>query len=219
LILQEPYDLIEMYRNWVKRLMDELAKPLPGVDAQLRLSPPGRHHITPEKISKESAVLIVLYPDDGDICTIFIKRAEYNGAHSGQVGLPGGMYEMTDRNLRNTALRETCEETGICERKVQIIGSLTSLYIPVSGITVYPFVGYCCYKPDLKPDPTEVRYIIETTLSNLLDPGNQKHKSMIIGDSEIDIPYFDIDGDHIWGATAMIIAEFLEVLKRMNKSI
>lgn len=196
--------------------MDELAKPLPGIDAQLRLSPPGRNILTPGKEIKESAVLIVLYPDNGEIHTIFIKRAEYNGVHSGQVGLPGGKYEITDMNLRNTALREACEETGICEKQVQIIGALTSLHIPVSGITVYPFVGYCCSKPNIKPDPTEVKYIIETTISKLLDPANKKHKKMAIGDSEIEIPFFDINGDHIWGATAMIMAEFLEVVRRME---
>ncbi len=195
--------------------MDELAKPLPGVDAQLRLSPPGRENIIGNKSSKESAVLIVLYPNKGEIGTIFIKRTEYNGAHSGQVGLPGGMYEPTDNSLQNTALRETCEETGICEKKIQIIGALTSLYIPVSRIIVYPFVGYCCSKPALNPDPSEVKYIIETNLSKLLDPKNQKSKKMMVGDSEIEIPYFDINGDHIWGATAMIVAEFLEVAGRV----
>jgi 8-oxo-dGTP pyrophosphatase MutT (NUDIX family) len=203
-----------MDSNWVIRLMEELAKPLPGVEAQLRLSPPGRNLKT-EKSGKESAVLIILFQSEEKIRTIFIKRAEYNGVHSGQVSLPGGMFKHTDKTLRNTALRETREETGITENQVKIVGSLTSLHIPVSGITVYPYVGYCCERPEMTPDPFEVKYLIEASIEELLDPSNQKYKIMQIGDSEIEIPYFDINGEHIWGATAMIMAEFLEIIKKM----
>lgn len=204
-----------MDNKWVIRLIDELANPLPGIEAQLRLSPPGRNLIS-EKTGKASAVLIVLYQFSDRIRTVFIKRAEYNGIHSGQVGLPGGMYKQTDKTLLNTALRETWEETGISENQVNIAGSLTSLYIPVSGITVYPYVGYCRDKPVMTPDPAEVKYLIEVAVDELLDPVNQKLKIMHIGDSDIEIPYFDINGEHIWGATAMIMAEFLEVIKKIK---
>lgn len=206
---------MSMDNNWVIQLMDELAKPLPGIEAQLRLSPPGRN-IKSEKTGKESAVLIVLYISADKIRTVFIKRAEYYGIHSGQVGLPGGMYKHADKTLLNTALRETREETGITENQVRIIGSLTSLYIPISGITVYPYVGYCGEKPVMTPDPAEVKYLIEVSVEELLDPANQKLKIMQIGDSDIEIPYFDINGEHIWGATAMIMAEFLEVIKKIK---
>jgi 8-oxo-dGTP pyrophosphatase MutT (NUDIX family) len=199
--------------RWVTKLTDELARPLPGVEAQLRLSPPGRIPVKNEKPGKKSAVLVVLYGLKEKIGTVFIKRTEYLGVHSGQVSLPGGMYKLSDGSLRNTALRETREETGIPEDHISIIGALTSLHIPVSGITVFPFVGYCGERPVLTPDPFEVKYIIEANLDELLNPSNHKHKTMQIGDNEIDIPYFDIRGDHIWGATAMIISEFLEVVK------
>lgn len=204
-----------MYTEWLKQLIDELAKPLPGLEAQQRLSPPGVDHSPAGKSEKESAVLIVLYNDAGKTRTLFIKRAEYDGVHSGQVSLPGGMFKQSDINLRNTALRETFEETGIPESSVEIIGSLTALYIPVSGITVHPFVGFCRNKPTLTPDPTEVKYIIEAGIEELLNPDNQKYKVMQIGEKEVDIPYFDIYGEHIWGATAMIMSEFLEIIKRM----
>jgi 8-oxo-dGTP pyrophosphatase MutT (NUDIX family) len=204
-----------MDENWVLRLRNELSKPLPGIEAQIRLSPHGRSNIDKDTAGKDSAVLIVLYEYNRNKHTLFIKRADYNGVHSGQVSLPGGMFKQHDKILSNTALRETKEETGIPENKIQIVGSLTSLYIPVSGITVYPYVGFCLEKPELNPDPFEVKYMIEANVEELLDPCNQKYKIMQVGDSEIEIPYFDIQGEHIWGATAMIMSEFLEIIKKM----
>lgn len=204
-----------MHKTWVLRLTEELAKPLPGVEAQLRLSPPGRRPEIANTRVRESAVLIVLFLQEKQIRTVFIKRGEYEGVHSGQVSLPGGMYKVSDKSLKATALRETMEETGLPGEKISIIGNLTSLHIPVSNIKVYPFVGLYYDKPIFSPDTFEVKYIIETSLQELLNPKNQKFKIMQIGDSEIEIPYFDIRGDHIWGATAMIMSEFLELVKRI----
>jgi 8-oxo-dGTP pyrophosphatase MutT (NUDIX family) len=205
-----------MDEKWVSRLIEELGKPLPGVEAQLRLSPPGRLPVSNKKPPKDSAVLILLYSVGIKLLTVFIKRAEYDGVHSGQVGLPGGMCEITDIGLKNTALRETMEELGVASTQIEIIGSLTSLHIPVSNIRVYPFIGICQNRPDFKPDPHEVRYIIETHIEELLDRKNEKFKIMSVGENDIEIPYFDIRGDHIWGATAMIVSEFLEIVRRID---
>ena len=204
-----------MDKTWALRLTEELAKPLPGVEAQLRLSPPDRKFDVPEKPVRESAVLIVLYSSEKEIRTVFIKRTEYEGVHSGQVSLPGGMFKITDKNLKYTALRETMEETGLQGDGIEIIGKLTSLHIPVSNIKVFPFVGLYQGHPEFSPDTYEVKYIIEAPLAELLNPLNHKYKIMKIGETEIEIPYFDISGDHIWGATAMIMSEFLEVVKKI----
>jgi|WetSurMetagenome_2_1015567.scaffolds.fasta_scaffold18777_3 8-oxo-dGTP pyrophosphatase MutT (NUDIX family) len=204
-----------MEKDWVTRLIAELAGPLPGVEAQLRLSPPERRMVEPGTRKRKSAVLFVLYPVQEKVYTVFIKRSEYNGIHSGQVGLPGGMYKRTDCTLLNTALRETMEETGIPEHEIAVAGNLTPLHIPVSNIQVFPFVGICQTKPEMKHDPREVSYLIECSMNELTDPGNQKHKNMYIGEREIIIPYYDIRGDHIWGATAMIVSEFTEIFKRV----
>jgi len=204
-----------MDEKWVCRLIEELGNPLPGVEAQLRLSPPGRSAVSANKSTKDSAVLILLYPIGTKVVTVFIKRADYDGVHSGQVSLPGGMCENTDIDLKNTALRETMEELYVSGTQVEIIGSLTPLHIPVSDIRVYPFVGICQIRPDFKPDPREVRYIIETSIDELMDPKNKKSKMMAVGDHDIEIPYFDIKADHIWGATAMIMSEFLEIVRKI----
>lgn len=207
-----------MERLWIEKLEEELAKPLPGIEAQQRLSPPERRNAEyPLHNVKKSAVLILLYRINGELKTVFIKRAEYDGIHSGQVSLPGGVYENVDGNMQNTALRETQEETGLSPDNIRVIGTLTSLHIPVSNYLVYPFVGFCANEPEFHPDPVEVSYLIETSITELLKPENRKKKIMTIGDSAIEIPYFDIEGNHIWGATAMIISEFLEVIGKMKE--
>ncbi|HLO58066.1 MAG TPA: CoA pyrophosphatase [Bacteroidales bacterium] len=204
-----------MDARWVERLKNELTRPLPGIEAQMRLSPPARNLIEPDRQTRESAVMIMLYPVGEEITTVFIKRTEYEGVHSGQVSLPGGMRKKSDVTLEQTALRETFEETGVSPELIQVIGHLTSLHIPVSGNLVFPFVGICENKPLFIPDPFEVKYLIEASLDELTNPSNRKSKVMSIAGYEIDIPYFDIQGDHIWGATAMIMSEFLEVVERV----
>jgi 8-oxo-dGTP pyrophosphatase MutT (NUDIX family) len=202
-----------MDREWIEKLKRELAKPLPGIEAQLRLSPPDRRNFAAiTDTYKKSAVLIVLYWQNNQVHTVFIKRAEYDGIHSGQVSLPGGMYEDIDGDLQNTALRETFEETGLLPENVSVIGTMTSLHIPISNFLVFPYVGFCAERPVFSPDPVEVSYLIETSILELMNPENRKYKVMVVGDREIEIPYFDIQGNHIWGATAMIMSEFLEIV-------
>jgi len=124
------------------------------------------------------------------------------------------MYEDTDLTLADTALRETMEETGIPVHEIKIIGHLTPLNIPVSNTDVFPYVGVSQNKPIFKHDPSEVEYLIEAGIDELLDPANQKHEILSIAGNDIEVPYFDIQNNHIWGATAMILSEFLEIFRR-----
>jgi 8-oxo-dGTP pyrophosphatase MutT (NUDIX family) len=201
--------------DWISLLEQELTAPLPGPQAQLIMSPSGRRPVPGDTPLKNSGVLILIYPYRELLHLIFIKRAEYNGIHSGQVSFPGGMYETGDRSLQFTALRETFEETGVPVETARIIGQLTPLHIPVSNINVFPYIAVCRERPDFSPDPTEVQYVIETSLDHLLDTGNHKVKIMEIADRKIEVPYYDIGNDHIWGATAMILSEFLEIARRI----
>jgi 8-oxo-dGTP pyrophosphatase MutT (NUDIX family) len=202
-----------MDKNWVTILTEEFKKPLPGVDAQLKMSPLMKRPAASDLPLKKSAVLLLLYPHEEAIYTLFIKRTIYNGIHSGQISLPGGMFEKTDCTLSNTALREAMEETGMPVKEAKIIGQLTCLHIPVSNIHVFPFVAVCNKRPDFIPDSIEVQYIIETRLDELLNPLNHKNMIMQITGLAVRVPYFDIQGNSIWGATAMIVSEFLEVVK------
>jgi 8-oxo-dGTP pyrophosphatase MutT (NUDIX family) len=202
-----------MTENWIEKLASELRKPLPGIDAQLRMSPEGRRPVSLQYPLKNAGVLILLFPERGRIHTVFIKRTEYEGVHSGQVSLPGGMYKEEDGSLLNTALREAEEETGIDILSVTIIGKLTPLHIPVSNVNVHAYVGVTGIRPSFHHDPAEVQYLIEESLDELLSEVNRKTKTMNLFGNEVMVPYFDIKGDHIWGATAMIISEFSEIFK------
>lgn len=204
-----------MNENWVKRLKYELQQPLPGTEAQLKMSPLVSRPVATDKPLKKSAVLILLYPFDKQIFTVFIKRTEYQGVHSGQISLPGGIFKKSDIDLSNTALRETMEETGIPADQIEIIGKLTYLHIPVSNISVYPFVALFRNRPEFHPDSFEVQYLIETSLDEFFNPLNRKLKDMTFGTYGLEVPYYDIRDNHIWGATAMIMSEFLEVVKRI----
>jgi 8-oxo-dGTP pyrophosphatase MutT (NUDIX family) len=203
-----------MAENWKEQLAAELKKPLPGLDAQLRMSPAVRRPVSVEYPLKNAGVLILLYPHGGRICTVFIKRTEYEGVHSGQVSLPGGMYKEEDGSLMATALREAHEETGVDISTVTVIGKLTPLHIPVSNVNVNAFVGVCDGRPDFIHDPAEVQYLIEESLDELLNEVNHKTKAMTIFGNEVIVPYFDVQGNHIWGATAMIMSEFAEIIKK-----
>jgi len=206
-----------MKENLKEALASELRKPLPGVEAQLRMSPSVKRPVSAEYPLKNAGVLILLYPFMGRIYTIFIKRTEYEGVHSGQVSLPGGMFEEDDGSIVNTALREANEETGIDRLAVTIIGKLTPLHIPVSNVNVHAFVGVVENRPEFHHDPAEVQYLIEESLDELLNEVHHKTKAMTLFGNEVIVPYFDIQDNHIWGATAMIISEFAEVARRMTR--
>ncbi|MBA7525132.1 hypothetical protein ES705_17281 [subsurface metagenome] len=105
------------------------------------------------------------------------------------------------------------EIKGVSHNK-WILGTLTPLFIPVSNIEVHPAVGCILYEPVFKPDKAEVKSVIETPLDYLLRPGIVEEKIMVIQNTNIRIPYYNFNGRHIWGATAMILSEFLEVIKR-----
>lgn len=202
---------------WVKLLQEELTKPLPGADSWCRMAPSVRKALSVNKPLKKAGILILVYPVSGILHTVFIKRNEYNGIHSGQVSFPGGMVEKEDFSVEDTALREAHEETGLNTSKVKIIGKLTPLHIPASNIDAHPFVGAVMSRPDFKPDPNEVQYLIELNLNDLLNPGSQKKKNMIVTGDIIEVPYYDAGKDFIWGATAMILCEFLDIAGRVVK--
>ena len=193
-------------------------KGLPGTDIQWEMASSDRKLSGyPRKKrpgSKLGAVLILLYPANGVICTLFIQRPVYNGVHSGQIAFPGGKSEKSDSDLTDTALREACEETGICRELVTVIGTLTPLYIPVSDIEVTPVVGWCRSRPEIIAQPGEVVSVIEADLKHFLKPETVREKEMDVRDQLLRVKYFDYQGNVIWGATAMMLYELLVIIDR-----
>ena len=203
--------------QFVKTLRKELEKPLPGKKAQDKMLPSMRiQDGFSSGRKKESAILILLYFVDNDLYTCLIKRANDGGAHSGQISFPGGKREETDRNDVHTATREAEEEVGVIGRDIKILGELTKLFIPISNFCVVPIVGYLPYRPTFIPDKTEVDFVIETKIKNLLDEEKQIVETFETQAFQITAPCFLLENHFVWGATAMIMSEFSEVVKSTN---
>lgn len=198
-------------------LTRRLQRPLPGRDAQLKMSSLVRIQellrLTPSDDARLSSVLILFYPFAGKIWFTLIQRPDYKGVHGGQISLPGGKSEDTDESLIFTALREAQEEIGIIPAQVQIAGTLTEMYIPPSNFIVTPVVGFQMNRPEFRADPTEVAEIIEIKLDDLLDDTRVTRKKMrLVAGITLKVPAFYIDGHVIWGATAMILSELKEII-------
>lgn len=179
------------------------------MSAQVAMSPIRRRMGRPTDKAgqaKEAAVLVLLYPHQHDLHTVLIRRNSYPGVHSNQVGLPGGRREPNE-DFQDTALRETHEELGVQPENVRLIGRLAPIYIPPSDFHVRPFVGYISARPEWAPDPKEVSEVIETPLSVLLDDGIKCDDEVEVNGSTMCVPYYDIQGNQVWGATAIMLSE------------
>ncbi len=184
-------------------------------DAQFQMLPKGNHTIIhPQKNSKESSVLILLYPFDDEVFSFLILRPQYKGVHSGQISLPGGKKEVTDKDTAETALRETEEESGINRSKIHLLGLLSEIFIPHSNFKVFPYVGYLDASPHFMPDPLEVEEIIPYDINVLRNPSSAKHSVFRSSKNKsIYAPYFEVNQKYkVWGATAMILSEFKEII-------
>jgi 8-oxo-dGTP pyrophosphatase MutT (NUDIX family) len=198
-----------------KRWTQALGEPLPGEQAQLEMAPKFRGELTHKSDPVPAAVMILMFPCGNTTGVIFIKRNSYDGPHSAQVSFPGGAWETYDESLEQTAVRETREELGITG-EIHLLGSLSKLHIPVSNFIVAPFAAWLEQRPEFHPDPSEVQYVIESSLEELLDPTNILTDTWEQNDRTIVAPYYRVGKEKIWGATAMMLCEFLQVASRMQ---
>jgi 8-oxo-dGTP pyrophosphatase MutT (NUDIX family) len=206
-----------MFTDFFENLKNELKKDLPGEKAHIKMAPGIRDYFKPNTKSRKAGVLILLYPKNQELYVAFIRRTEYNGPHSGQISFPGGKTEKVDRDIIDTALRESNEEIGIDPKQVNIFGQLTQLHIPVSNFLVYPVIGRYESTPVFKADPNEVKEVLEIKLKDLLNPNNCTTKEFNYGEISFLAPIYNPNNITIWGATAMILSEFLDIVEK-NKS-
>jgi len=207
-----------MFLN-IEQLKQRLQQPLPGVTSHLKMAPGSRvqefnnlSNIIP--LAKNSAILILLFPDNGKLKTVFIQRSVYDGVHSGQISFPGGKVETTDKDFEATALRETFEEIGVKPKAIEIIGQLTDCYISPSNFLVKVFAGYTLQKPIFIPDKKEVQSVLEVDMDEFYNSNNIAEKEFYSTSRKTTIyaPCYLVNGMEIWGATAMMLSELLDVL-------
>lgn len=202
----------------VAKLREAFARPLPGLDAQLRMAPSPRLNWDPLKFpdgAHDGAALLLVYPHAQTVHVALTVRGSGLRNHTGQVSLPGGRVDAGE-TLEQAALREAQEEIGVDPAAVEILGRLTPLHIPVSGFLLHPIVGFTSVRPAFQRAEWEVARIVEAPLSLLSNPSNVKRetRTRIVKGQTIDVavPYYDIDGEKVWGATAMVLSEFCAIL-------
>lgn len=191
-----------------------VAAGLPGQGGQLAMAPrprPGWPLPDLPPGTRQAAALLLLFPTPDGPGLVLTMRASGLPQHAGQVSLPGGAVEPGER-VEAAALREAHEEVGVEASAVRVVGVLTPLHIPVSGFAVHPVVGVCDPAPAFCPAHREVERVFAVTLRDLADPARVRRTTLTREGMTYDVPYFDLAGEMVWGATAMILAEFLDVL-------
>lgn len=208
--------------EFIKQFESEIRNNLPGELAHYSMLPAHRK-LSSKALEeatniRESAVALVLYPHEETIHCLLTQRPEYEGNHSGQVSFPGGKKDSSDVSLEETARRECYEEIGIPVTEGIMLGQLTEVYIPVSNFLVKPFVFFHYDLPDLSPDKREVVEILSFSIFDLKKEEIISEMDILLPNSNTfkKVPYFNLADKKVWGATALVLSELKEVLKRFD---
>ncbi len=161
--------------------------------------------------ARPAGALLLLFPMDRRSGLVLTLRSDRIGRHRGQVSLPGGAVEPGE-DVASAAIREAHEEAGVDPSIPSVLGSLTPLDVPVSGYVIHPVVAYATVRPDLLPCGHEVERVAEVAVADLADPGNLRVETWTREWGTAEVPFFRVGGLTVWGATAMILSEFLSLL-------
>jgi 8-oxo-dGTP pyrophosphatase MutT (NUDIX family) len=206
-----------MYSSVKIYLKETLREALPGQDAHSKMLPPGRRLKTfAEELSsvKQSSVLLLLFPEDDRLYICLTKRQPTMKHHPGQISFPGGKAEAEDVSAEVTALREAREEVGIDPDSVEILGKLSDLYVEVSQFSIQPFLAWTEKRPDFLINSGEVEELILFPLNDLIKEEIILETEMETVTGRLSVKYYPYGKEIIWGATAMILSELIEILKR-----
>jgi 8-oxo-dGTP pyrophosphatase MutT (NUDIX family) len=202
------------FNSVLERLQMALGQPLPGAPAQALMAPRPRRQwpasFDPAHI-RHAAGLLLVFPIDASAHIVLTVRADTLGRHGGQVSLPGGVVEAGE-TFEEAAIREAHEEVGLSPDDVRVLGALTPLDIPISGFRLHPIVAAAAERPALTPADGEVASILEVSIGELVDPARQVTTTRVGEGRDLTVPAFRVGGVEIWGATAMVVAEFLSLL-------
>lgn len=205
---------------FIEFLKDRLQTSLPGVDAQLKMAPEPVHDgparkLSPEKDANKSSVLILLFPNSNNDLELLLTLRSSDIDHGGQISLPGGRSEEGE-STSQTALRETHEEVGIEPECIQILGALSNLYVSHSKNQVTPVVGYLPKPPKLSLNPREVEEAFTVEVESLSTKKNLMVEDWNLHRYTYKVPFWDVHRVPLWGATAMILSEFLELYREFK---
>ncbi|HEY7191269.1 MAG TPA: CoA pyrophosphatase [Vicinamibacterales bacterium] len=210
-------------RTLPEKLRRRLAEPLPGRDAQLRMAPRPLYQPDDalESTLRPAAALLLIYEHDHAWHVPLTVRGSALRHHTGQVSLPGGRLDHPDESVQQAALREAQEEIGVRPGDVDVLGQLTSISVYVSGHLLQPVVGVAWERPAFVVAEPEVERLIELPLSRLLEKDAvawEERMRSLPPSGVMNVPYFAVEGVRVWGATAMVLAEFIAVLEDLSAS-
>jgi 8-oxo-dGTP pyrophosphatase MutT (NUDIX family) len=206
----------EETREWLELLERRLRAPKPGLASQLKMVPEHRHtdktYLEAGDSCNKAGVLVLLYPQHGRLQVVLTRRTDKVAHHQAQISFPGG-HQDSHESILETALRETEEELNVAPSSVRILGELTPLYVPPSNYCIYPVVAAAESRPDFHPSPHEVAEVLEVPLDHLLDEKNIRQEVWPLRGLDVRVPFYVFQGHKIWGATAMIMAELLDLIR------